>query len=73
MTASKTNNEPWWEKPNKYMGFETRDEFITGAASLGYRVNSKQESLMALIAAGYVRNSFSIPKSHSGGSNEKIS
>ena len=67
MTAPKTKLEPWWEKPNAFMGFDMRDEFIGGAASAGYRVNSKQEAMMALLSAGYVRDSFSIPKSHSGG------
>jgi hypothetical protein len=71
MTAPKTKIEPWWEKPNAYLGFELRDDFVAGAASIGYRVNSKQEALMGLISAGYMRNSFSIPKSHTGGSNEK--
>lgn len=71
MTAPK-DFVPWWEKPNQYYGFEARDEFVAGAASIGYRVNSKQDAMLALISAGYLRSGSSIPKSHTGRSDAKL-
>jgi len=56
--------EPWWERVNNYIVFHELEEFKQGA--LGYRPNSRQEALMGLISAGYVRKTFEQPKSYTG-------
>lgn len=73
MTAPKNTWQPWWERPNDYYGFDERKEFIAGATTVGYRPNNRQEAMVAQIAAGYIRNVFSTPKSHTGKRDESTS
>ena len=73
MTAPKNTWQPWWERPNDYYGFDERKEFIAGATTVGYRPNNRQEAMVAQIAAGYIRNVFSTPKSHPGVRDERTS
>jgi len=73
MTAPKNTWQPWWERPNDYYGFDERKEFIAGATTVGYRPNNRQEAMVAQIAAGYIRNVFSTPKSHTGVRDERTS
>jgi hypothetical protein len=50
---------PWWERVDDYYGFDdTRDEFMRGATTVGFRPNNRQEAIVAQLAAGYIRNVF---------------
>ena len=51
---------PWWKKPNEFLKFDERDEFVRGA--MGYRPNNQQEAMVGLLVAGYVNKKFDIPK-----------
>lgn len=57
-------SSPWWERVNDYLQFDERDEFIRGA--LGFRPNNKQEIIVGMLTAGYVRNTFAKPEAHTG-------
>lgn len=56
--------KPWWEKPNDFLVFEERENFLQGVK--GYRPNSRQEAMFSMINAGYVRNKFEKPESYTG-------
>jgi hypothetical protein len=63
------NWKPWWDKPNDYLIFEDREEFIRGA--LGYKPNNKQNMMVALLSAGYVNGKFAQSQSLGKRSNAK--
>lgn len=74
MTAPKNKWQPWWERANDYYGFEMRDEFVRGAASVGFKPNNRMEAMMAMYAAGFVKNTnFAVPKPHTGKPDGKVS
>jgi hypothetical protein len=57
--------KPWWDRVNEYLAFDELSEFQRGAG--GYRPNNRQEALVAMLSAGYVRKqTFEQPKSHTG-------
>jgi hypothetical protein len=56
--------KPWWNRVNEYLNFQEIEEFKKGVS--GYRPNNAQETLIGMLSAGYVRNSFETPKSHTG-------
>jgi len=66
MTAPKKKWQPWWNRANDYYGFEMREEFVRGATSVGFNPNNRMDAMMGQYAAGFVRNVFSTPKSHTG-------
>lgn len=55
---------PWWEKPNEFIRFDERGEFLQGVQ--GVRPNIRQEAMFGMITAGYVRNTFEKPESYTG-------
>lgn len=55
---------PWWKRVNEYLQFHELEEFTRGVT--GYRPNAKQDALLGLISAGYVRKSFDKPESYTG-------
>lgn len=61
---SSSNFKPWWERANEYLSFDERKEFIRGYK--GYRPNNPTEVILGLLSAGYVRNKFEKPQSHTG-------
>lgn len=63
MFAQKDAWQPWWKTPTSYQEFEMLDEFQRGLAAQGYRPSSRSDAMYALYTAGFVRKSFSIPKS----------
>lgn len=56
--------KPWWERPNEYLSFDRRDEFVRGAAA--YMPSQDFDIVMGMMKAGYVKKAPETPRPYTG-------